>query len=110
MLVPVLRGRAAVTLGHNTSLLGPDGSVTWARGPVARAPCLDVRLGLGRGEVRRPLMVEYPTPEPCRHDSVFAGYDPKIAWRAGSACFRASHQGLVPSVNMFETAREVSKT
>jgi hypothetical protein len=27
MFVPVLRGRAAVTLGHKTSLLGPDGSV-----------------------------------------------------------------------------------
>lgn len=27
MFVPVLRGRAAVTLGHDTSLLGPDGFV-----------------------------------------------------------------------------------
>jgi hypothetical protein len=25
MFVPILRGRAAVTLGHDTSLLGPDG-------------------------------------------------------------------------------------
>lgn len=30
MLVPVLRGRAAVTLGHDTSLLGLDDSVTLA--------------------------------------------------------------------------------
>jgi hypothetical protein len=27
MFVTVLRGRAAVTLGHETSLLGPDGFV-----------------------------------------------------------------------------------
>jgi hypothetical protein len=42
MLVPVLRGRAAVTLGHNTSLLGLDGSVTaflgWPRTHPPNAP------------------------------------------------------------------------
>lgn len=27
MFIPILRGRAAVTLGHETSLLGPDGFI-----------------------------------------------------------------------------------
>ena len=40
----------------------------------------------------------------------FVGYDRKTAQRSGSACFRASYQGLVPLVNMLETVREVSKT
>ncbi len=49
MLVPVLRGRAAVTLGHETSSLGPDGSVTALVAPaqlgaLPRCPALDVAV------------------------------------------------------------------
>lgn len=61
MLIPVLRGRAAVTLGHNTSLLGLDGLVTARVARPRRAPTQQPELGRGHGEVRRPLTVEYPT-------------------------------------------------
>ena len=43
MLVPVLRGRAAVTLGHKTSSLGPDGSITALVAPASGAPSRDAR-------------------------------------------------------------------
>lgn len=44
MLIPVLRGRAAVTLGHNTSLLGLDGLVTALVAPTVWAPSLVPRI------------------------------------------------------------------
>jgi len=45
MLVPVLRGRAAVTLGHNTSLLGLDGLVTARVAPAAWGTLPVPRIG-----------------------------------------------------------------
>ena len=54
VLVPVLRGRAAVTLGHDTSLLGPDGAAQLlvAR-PREHQPSTS---GRGHSEARRPLL------------------------------------------------------
>jgi hypothetical protein len=57
MLIPVLPGWAAVTLGHGTSSLGSDGLdhlCLWR----SRAPSLDAPiLGRGRGEICRPVLV-----------------------------------------------------
>jgi hypothetical protein len=64
MFVPVLRGRAAVTLGHDTSLLGPDGLVTLLVARSRGRPPEMPGTGCGRGDLRRPLMTSIG------HDSV----------------------------------------